>query len=191
MAALKDRSGALLRSGECLLYYDEAPDECLRVLYPDVPTLKEDAHRLETLTVGPFARRKLEQPLSWYALVKGPELGGYIDEVAAHEGQANRTRRSGDIVVSGWAMDPFSRSPAASVLVVVGGRVMGRAMTGQQRADVAKVLGQSGLLHSGWALRFGLSRLAPGPHLVEAYALLTDERRIVKLVGSRVIEVRE
>lgn len=190
-AALESRSGALLRSGECLLYYDEAPDECLHVLYPDVPILRERAHRLESLAVGPFARRKLERPLSLYALVKGPEPAGYIDEVAAHEGQVNQTRRSGDVVVSGWAMDPFSRSPAASVLVVVGDQVMGRAATEQQREDVAKALGQNGLLHSGWTFHLGLSRLVPGPHLVEAYALLNDERRIVKLVGSRVIEVRE
>lgn len=190
-AALESRSGALLRSGECLLYYDMAPDECLGVLFPDVVRLRKAAQRLETLSFGPFAQSRLEQLLSWYTVVSGPEPAGWIDEVAVHEGQVNQTRRSGDVVVSGWAMDPFSRSPAASVLVVVGDQVMGRAATGQQRADVAKALDQNGLLHSGWTFHLGLSRLVPGPHLVEAYALLNDERRIVKLVGSRVIEVRE
>lgn len=190
-AALKDHNSRVRRGGECLMYYDRAPDECLRILYPDVAILKKHAHRLQTLALGPFAQGKLERPLSWYAVVLRPEPAGYIDEVAAHEGQANQARRSGDVVVSGWAMDPFSRSPVASVLVVIGDQVMGRATTGGQRADVAKALGQNGLLHSGWTFRFGLSRLSPGPHLVEAYALLNDERRIVKLVGSRVIEVRE
>lgn len=190
-AAIEGHNRALLRSGECLSYYDRAPDECLRVLYSDMAILREHAHRLESLAIGPFARWKLEWPLSQYALVKGPEPAGYIDEIAAHEGQANQARRSGDVVISGWAMDPFSRSPAAAVLVVIGGQILGRATTGKQRPDVATALGQNGLLHSGWKLRSGLFRLAPGRHLVEAYAVLNDEGRMVKLMGSRVIDIWE
>jgi len=183
------RHGALLRGRECLLYYDKAPDECFYVLYPDVATIRKYARRLESLALGPFAQSELERPLSWYGPVLGPEPAGYIDEAAVYEAPATPPHRSGDVVVSGWGMDPFRRSPAASVLVVVGGQVMGRATTGQQRADVAKALGQNGLLRTGWTFRFGLFRLAPGPHLVEAYTLLNEGRRIVRLRGSRVIEV--
>lgn len=190
-AALKDSNSRMRRGGECLLDYDRAPDECLRFLYFDVALLRKYAQRLKSLSLGPFAQSKQEQLLSWYAVVSGPEPAGYIDDVAVHEAPASQTPRSGDVVVSGWGMDPFSRGPAASVLVVVGGHVMGRASTGEQRIDVAQALGRSGLLNSGWTFRFGLFRLATGSHLVEAYALLDDQRRIVKLVGSRVIEVRK
>jgi len=191
ITVLRTTSSELFRAGECLSYYDKVPDECLHALYPSVTILRERAHRLQELAVGPFARRTLEQPLSWYTLVKESEPAGYIDEVVVHEALTHQTHRSGDVMVSGWGMDPFSGSSARSVLVVVGGRVMGRATTGEQRADVAKALGQEGLLHSGWRFRFELFRVAPGPQLVEAYALLSDGRRIVQLAGSRVVEVRE
>jgi hypothetical protein len=102
---------------------------------------------------------------------------------------ADRTRRLGEVVVSGWGRDPFARRPAASVLIVVDGQVMGRAPTGERRLDVARVLHQKGLGRSGWAFRFGVFRLDPGPHLVEAYWVLDDHRRIVKLEGARLIEI--
>ena len=190
-AAVKGFNNGMRRGGECLLDYDRAPDECLRFLFPDVALVRKGAQRLESLSLGPFAQSKLEQLLSRYAVVSGPEPAGYIDDVAVPEVPAGQTPRSGDVVISGWGMDPFSRGPAVSVLVVVGGRVMGRASTGEQRIDVAQASGRSGLLNSGWRFRFGLFRLATGSHLVEAYALLDDQRRIVKLMGSRVIEVRK
>ncbi|MBI4379655.1 MAG: hypothetical protein HY574_00450 [candidate division NC10 bacterium] len=62
--ALEHHSRVFLQAGECLPYYDRAPDDCLRVLWPDVSTFKKRAHRLETLRLGPFSRSRPERPLS-------------------------------------------------------------------------------------------------------------------------------
>ena len=58
-ATLKGFHNAIRRGGECLRDYKKAPDDCLRFLWPEVPTLRERAYRLEMLQLGPFARRAL------------------------------------------------------------------------------------------------------------------------------------
>ncbi len=187
--AVKAHHEALLRGQECLLYYDRAPDECLRILYPDVQTVRQFARRLEALKLGPFAPSQRERPLASYTLVVGPGPAGFIDHVT--RAPADRTQGSDEVAVSGWGMDPFARSMAASVLIVVDGQVMGRATTGERRPDAARALHRNRLRRSGWVFRFGLFRLDPGLHLVEAYVVLDDNRRIVRLAGSSFIEVSD
>jgi hypothetical protein len=69
---LKGRHTALLRSGRCLLHYAQAPDECLRDLFPDVGIIRNYGQRLEILGLGPFAPSTRERPLSWYTLALPP-----------------------------------------------------------------------------------------------------------------------
>jgi len=193
-AWVKAHHAALLRGRECLLSYDRAPDECLRLLFAHpigAQIVRQYARQWEALKLGPFAPSQRERPLSSYTLVGGPGPAGFIDHVAVSRAAADGAPPWGEVGVSGWARDPFARRPAASVLIVVDGQVMGRAPTGERRPDVARALRQKGFRRSGWAFRFGVFRLAPGPHLVEAYAVLDDDRRIVRLAGSRSIEVSE
>lgn len=44
----------IMSKSNCLLNYDSASNDCLQVLYPDVPLLKERARVLEELCLGPF-----------------------------------------------------------------------------------------------------------------------------------------
>lgn len=189
-AAVKVFHERLLQGRECVLHHDRAPDECLRLLNPFQPPLLRDfAARLEKLGRGPFAPSERERPLSSYTVVAGPAPAGYIDHVAVTDTVSFGTRRLGDVVASGWAMDPFAKTPVAAVLVVVDGEVMGRATMGGRRPDVKKAFKRSALVRSGWTFVLSSFRLDPGHHLVEAYALLDHERRIVKLPGSHSIEV--
>lgn len=56
----------------------------------------------------------------------------------------------GLITVWGWAGDTSTGSPASSVVVTVDGQVVGQAVPGLVRPDVAKVMGQPGLAISGY-----------------------------------------
>jgi hypothetical protein len=51
------RQRQLSVGGECLLAYNDAPDECLGKLYPDPAELRRRARIIESLELGPFARR--------------------------------------------------------------------------------------------------------------------------------------
>jgi SAM-dependent methyltransferase len=63
---------------------------------------------------------------------------------------ACRRERDGSLVLAGWAADEGGGGPAAVVEVSVG-RVRATAAVGEERPDVAKLLGD-GFLRSGWSL---------------------------------------
>ena len=54
------RGRQLSRGGECLLAYRNASDACLGELYPDPAELRRRAKILESLEVGPFARKSAQ-----------------------------------------------------------------------------------------------------------------------------------
>lgn len=62
--AVKDYNSRIRRGGECLMYYNGALDECLQLLSSNAALLRKAAYRLESLSLGPFARSKQEGPLS-------------------------------------------------------------------------------------------------------------------------------
>lgn len=171
------------RGGECLRFYRIAPDPCLRLLNPDVPRLRDDARRLEALALGPFVPAGQERAFATYTVAEAARPAGWVERIEVDPSGT-------EFVVSGWGMDPASGTAAPAILIVVEGNVLGRARTGEHRADVAKQLRADALLHSGWSFRFGAFRVGSGFHVLEAYALL-DRDRIAKLGGGRVIEVRQ
>ena len=193
MVSIRKIHARHLRGGECLLYYERAPDECLRLIRRNAGA--ENARRLarlmEKLAVGPFAPSEREwfSPLYVRAARLESEAVGQIDQVAAKGTPATKFQHQDDIILFGWARDPVTRGRAAAVLIVVDGKLVGRAKTGVRRPDVAKALSQNELLHSGWIFRLNSSMVGPGSLLVEAYAVLQDHRRIVKLAGARNMEV--
>lgn len=191
MGNIKRMHGRYLRGGECLLFYERTPDKCLQNLHPNPRAVRAFASLSETLAVGLFAPSEREWPPSLYTLSDGPgtEKAGWIDQPASKGASTDRIKRQRRILLSGWARDPFVGRTAAWVLIVVDGKLMGRARTGLRRPDVAKVFGQEKLSTSGWRFRLDSSWLDPGSYIIEAYALMRDQRRIVKLNGSRVIEV--
>lgn len=180
MAAVKHET--LRRGGECLRFYRSAPPACLKLLYPDVAGLRDRASRLETLALGPFAASRRERPLASYAVAEGAEAAGGIDFLGPDE---SRT----EFILVGWGMNPVTRRAVDAVLVAIDGEVIGRAVTGLQRPDLATGEDASLLASSGWTFRFSAFRLQPGSHAIEAYAVL-EQQRIVKLHGARTIEVK-
>jgi hypothetical protein len=190
-AGVKNHHNRLLQIRDCLTHYERAPEPCLLLLYADADVVRSAAKILERLALGPFAPTERELPLSSYTLTIAREPAGRIDRVTVSDAASFGVRRLGDVTVSGWAMDPFTKKPVTSVLVVVDGELVGRAATGRRRRDVAQAVGRSALARSGWKFIFSSFWLDPGHHTVEAYALLDRERRIVSLAGSRSIEVSE
>jgi hypothetical protein len=193
MISIKRRHHKHVRGGECLLYYERAPDKCLQRIRRGhgSRSARKLARLMEKLAIGPFAPSEREwfSPLYVRATRLESERAGRIDQVTARGATASRFRDPDDLILSGWAIDPVTRGLPAAVLIVVDGKLVGRAKTRVRRPDVAKALSQKELLHLGWMFRLDSLRLDPGSHLFEAYALLNDHRRIVKLVGARRIEV--
>jgi len=173
------RYDALRLAAECVVHFDSAPEECLRRLHPDPPALRLWAADARRLGVGPFAAIDERAPLAGYASVVG--AAGYVDAVGVLG-----TPPTEEIRVAGWAIDPVARRPAQGVLLLVDGRLMGRATPGLRRPDVGRFHGRA-VRDSGWELRFGRFRLPPGPHRLEAYAVLAG-RRVVRLQRTRQID---
>lgn len=71
-------------------------------------------------------------------------LAGWADGVAI--------LKYGTPVITGWAADLARREPAALVAAVAGGRVVGIALTGIARPDVAAALGGPGVAGAGFAV---------------------------------------
>ena len=180
---LKARAAALRDAEECLLAYRRAPDGCLQALYPSVPALREWAAWLDAHGIGPFAPARRPAPLSRYVPHQPPDglPPGTIVEVRGSEGSAAPVSRRERVLVEGWAVKPNGEKPARAVLVVVDGEVLGAAAVRAGRHPSQSL----------WRYRFGGFRLSPGAHRLEAYAVLSDGRRIARLTGARTIEVTE
>jgi hypothetical protein len=86
-------------------------------------------------------------------------------------------------ITRGWALDPFAKVPALKVWIVQDGEVLAVSTTGIDRPDVAKALGIPEAEDCGWDVTVDATRsavrLEPGRFV--AYALLSDEHRIVEL----------
>ena len=173
----------LRRGAECLRFHRIAPDHCLRLLYPDTAILRDRVRRVEALAIGPFAPAAGEPAFASYSIASASETAGSIDFIGTDYDDT-------EFVVVGWGLDPVTRGSARGVLVVVDGQVMGRAVTGVERPDVATTLRAGSRVNAGWVFRFGAFRLGPGSHAIDAYVVM-DQRRIAKLAGSRVVAVAE
>lgn len=179
---LKARAAVLRDAEECILAYRRAPDACLERIYPSPPLLRGYAIWLEAHGFGPFAPHRRPAPLSRYVLEQPPDgrEPGAIATVRAERGAAPPVSRRDRVVVDGWTAHADGRRVRAA-LVVVDGEVLGSAAV-RDGGEPSR---------SAWRYRFGGFRLSPGAHVLEAYAVLPDGRRIVRLAGSRTIEVTE
>jgi hypothetical protein len=180
----------LLRLEECFRHYREAPDACLRDLYPSPAWVRTTAAALEAVRWGPFVSVDPLPSLAEFVVMppRGLEYGT-IDIAGPVGGAGHRVALDGDVVVAGWAVDPVTGRPASGVLIAVGGRVIARAPVTEDRPDVVAALGPRMPVRSGWRRRFGAFRLGPGRHRIEAYTLSADGRRAARLAGARDIEV--
>lgn len=170
---------------ECLRFHRVASDACLgRLSLFEVAELRARVERLERLRLGPFSPARRGPALSAYTLATPSRTPGWVERV----GTVSTGGSGSELVVSGWAADPFRDRAASTVLIVVGGEVVGRVAPATVRADVATAFGEA-WASSGWSFRIPASRLAGGSHTLDAYAV-TDDRRIVKLPpGSFVVQV--
>ncbi len=95
---------------------------------------------------------------------------GSIDRIAAIQGDGRSGYR-----VEGWAWDKQSQTrPRRLIFADGGGRVIGSAVSGWDRPDVAAVLHRKGSIESGWI------GYVDGLHhdRIAAYAELADKRRV-------------
>lgn len=91
-------------------------------------------------------------------------IAGWIDSVTF--------LKYGTPVIAGWAADRDRKEPAALVAVVAGGRVVGIALTGIPRPDVAAALGEPGFAAAGFAVPIPAGRFEGSE--VRVFALSAD-----------------
>lgn len=161
---------------ECVRFYREAPDGCLALTQRDPAYVRRAAEWLDRVGLGPFAVRSERPTLASYTVVRTPQPAGAIAVARARPilGFVGAEKRyaSTEIELAGWAMDPMTRKPASSVLVVAHDQVLDRVSVeagGSERAV--------------WSYRFHGFRLPKAARTIEAYAVL-DGGRIVRLQGT-------
>jgi hypothetical protein len=179
-------SNALLENRECVIGYRGAPDDCLHLFMPslhggDPAYVRARSADLERLALGPFRRAVKPPSVAEFTLVESPGAG-YLDRFEMVP------RMGGLVMVSGWAADPVKHTQVESVLVTVDGESFGLAVMGLARADLEQLVDPR-LGHAGWHFIFRAFRVAPGPHLFTAYALL-GEGRATQLGGSQSFDVQ-
>lgn len=96
-----------------------------------------------------------------------PPVTGHVDRIESC------------IRVSGWAGDPATGRPAASVVISIDGAPVAAARPGKTRHDVVAATGQVGLAEAG----FDFVVRVPPPRCVEVHAE-ADDGTVVRLGGS-------
>ncbi len=81
------------------------------------------------------------------------------------------------ILVGGWAVDPETRLPAQTLMVVHDGKAS-QLFVSQQvpRPDIARKFGTEAVLKSQWSMVLDTRAWAPGKHSFEIYAVLKGGR---------------
>ncbi len=92
-----------------------------------------------------------------------PTVLGWIDS-------SRRPPGSSTLDVTGWAADARSGSPVAKVELLLNGKVVGTAQTGEPRRDVAQVMKRPDFLKSGWKARIDLKGMRAGTYRLGARA---------------------
>lgn len=170
------RVEALRRGRECVVFHAVSPETCLALIYPDPDIARRRSRRLEALASGPFRPRARQTALATYPVSDERRPVGSVDSVqlgpALLVNPVSAAYHAREVIVSGRATDPGTGRPARGVLVTVDGQVAGRTRPDDDR----------------WTFRFGAFRLEPGPHSIEAYAVL-DDGRIARLARGWSITV--
>jgi hypothetical protein len=102
--------------------------------------------------------------------------------VAGHPAPEVTAPLGADVRITGWAVDVGAAKPASSVLIVVDGRVAGRAAPGERRLDVATAL------HLPTAETSGFSGVVPAKVL--PLGRHTVSFRVVDAAGGGYFPVR-
>lgn len=83
---------------------------------------------------------------------------------------ANRPAGSSTLDVAGWAADARSGAPVAKVELLLNGKVVGTAQTGEARRDVVQGMKRPDFLKSGWKARLDLKGMRAGTYRLTARA---------------------
>jgi hypothetical protein len=78
--------------------------------------------------------------------------------------------RSGNLTLSGWAIDPVARNAAGGVLVIIDGKVHA-AEYGIGRGDVASAFKTDACLKSGFTLSIPANSLSVGRHTIVVHVM--------------------
>jgi hypothetical protein len=92
-----------------------------------------------------------------------PTVMGWIDSSKPAAG-------SSMLDVVGWAADARTGSPVAKVELLLNGKVVATAQTGEVRRDVAQTMKRPDYLKSGWKARLDLKGMKAGTYRLTARA---------------------
>ncbi len=103
-------------------------------------------------------------------------IAGYVDQLRTAEDQ---------VYGNGWARNPATGKPGEWIIITDKERnILAYTRVGEARDDVARQLGDTGLVKSGWRLAFHQSRLLAGAHRLTAWLFLPDEHKALKLLNE-------
>jgi hypothetical protein len=131
--------------------------------------------RQQSALINPLLKRgqNLFQPSR---VMKAP--AGFVEIVTPRSGGPKQL-----ILVGGWAVDPETRKPVKSLMVVHEGKASQLFISQQvPRPDIASKFGAETALKSQWSVVLDTSTWAPGKHSFEVYAVL-NEGRLGRLGG--------
>jgi Ca2+-binding RTX toxin-like protein len=115
----------------------------------------------------------------------GPPVGSVDLAVDAADGDTT-VASGGSLLITGWAADPDTGAPVTRVEVRIDGTVLGNAVLGGARSDIASFYARPDFTNSGWSLTANIPSLTPGAHTITAVAFdSTGASRL--LLGERTI----
>ena len=92
------------------------------------------------------------------------------DRCAGHADLVSKIGPKGDsFKLAGWAVDRLTRKPVKRIVLVAGDRIVGFAVSGFARSDVATALHSNRAFHSGWV---GYAKVPDETGTIDVYGIL-------------------
>ncbi len=134
--------------------------------------------------VAPLGRLELDFPPTVDRHKLAPI--SFADPAPAIAGCADHLRAAEDQVYgSGWARNPATGRPGEWIMITdEATNILAYARVAEDRDDVARQLGDPGLVRSGWRLAFHQSQLSPGAHRLAAWLFLPENNQALKLLNE-------
>jgi hypothetical protein len=109
-------------------------------------------------------------------VILSQKSAGWIDTVSPGE---LRIKDKDKVSIQGWAIDPYTMTPAKNVLLVSGERIIpAQDFSWYARDALAKVLNSPGVVMAGWKMTIDPRYLGNGLHEIDVYAVTGEDKYI-------------
>lgn len=155
--------------------YADQPDEILRVLSPNEPSiLRRKASFLEEKRMSVFSGKPIKPllltPLEGRAEFRIDTINGKpVGDDPVRVESSNDT----GIIIEGWAIDLPAGAPAGAVFIGLDGRMVPTVYS-RRRPDVAAYFHRRGLIDTGFKMSISSDRIGEGTHHISVMIISHD-----------------